>query len=404
MEFKQKKLKLEIIKINGTILNSENMKELNIFESIVQPGITGYLSLNDFQGISEMGEIFAGDDIEIVFGSENRQTTVLKLKIYGSESGVVDSEQLSHRVKFLFCSPWLIDGLGRQISKPFKDKKISEIVSSLLTECKAKIGTIEETKTKLENFVSPLWTPLKTIKYLASFALNTSSKGGFVFWTDLKKDTVNFTTIDYLFGAGYGTAKQALMINPANLKYEGKVHQLNIENSYDIIRQIFTGGVGINNISLNPQINEFQETKKLINGDKQKHLSKYYPVNSEYMNKKYSNVQYTPLYPVKALEVTNSDLQLFIDGRQKYNYNMLFSDAIKINVMVNGESERKVGQTVTLNFPSQNESFQKSEHKHFKGDYLIRDIRHVISNGEYFQYMCLIADGYKDFRGILTQW
>jgi hypothetical protein len=112
------------------------------------------------------------------------------------------------------------------------------------------------------------------------------------------------------------------------------------------------------------------------------------------------------MYPHQAGAVTEE--KAFLDGleaEQRHTYSMLFSDVFKLDLLTSGESTRRAGWLAKLDFPSQNESQNKSGNVHFKGDYLIRDIRHSFYSGDILQYVSLVSDGYADFkRKVMVRW
>ena len=149
------KFEKKTFKIKGVEILPQAISEVNIYESILNPGIMGNMTIADWQGLDEVGQVFGGDDFEIVFKTEDDTELSLKYKIYSNVTSN-DPGRSFNTSGYSFCSEWMIDGLTRQISKHYKDKYIHEIIKDLLTECGAKIGFIEPTKQKLNHFTTPL--------------------------------------------------------------------------------------------------------------------------------------------------------------------------------------------------------------------------------------------------------
>lgn len=395
------KLRFTDMKIKGYSLMIQSIIEINIYESLTKEGITGNIVLADWQGLRELGHIFAGDEITMVFKSEDREDLTLKFKIYATKDNRQLSSQTYNTTNFMFCSPWLIDGFGRQLSKPYKDKYIHEIVKDLLEDCGAEIGIIEETKQKLENFVTPLWTPVHSIRYLLNHALNKDNKGGYVLWTDLKSGKVNMKTLDTIFKGSEGTTPKFLEM-PANKQYEGAVKDATYEQSWDIIQYLHIGMNKIRNYSLWFDKKEIIETKDNIKEMSYKHIALKFPVAQKYLDdKKYWVNYYQCLYPKKADAITSKEeVEDFVKGEQYSRYAYLMTDITKINFQTVGQSDRRVGMMAELSLQSQNQPDTQTGNLQVNGNYIVRDIRHHISspnNAQYDQYVTLINDGYYKF-------
>ena len=73
---------------------------------------------------------------------------------------------------------------------------------------------------------------------------------------------------------------------------------------------------------------------------------------------------------------------------------MVFSDLLKMNTMTPGDTARISGEIVKVNYPSINKGQDTdTRNKMLEGDYLIRDIQHVITNSNFIQVLTLVSDG-----------
>lgn len=395
-------LSVKTFKIKGIEILPQAIGEVVIYESIQNPGILGTLTIADWQGLDEVGEVFAGDDFEIVFSTEESEELSLKYKLYASELKV-DPSQSFNTTTYRFCSTWLIDGLTRQISKHYKDKYIHEIIEDLLSECGAKIGTIEKTKQKLNHFTTPLWTTVHSISHLCSFAINDSSVGGYVLWTDLKTDKVNCTTVDYMYQGKLQKLEKPFTTISENERYENKITNLNFESNFDIIRFVNQGLSKTRYDGYFHDKNEVFSTKENITEIPHKHLSYKLPLNAEYLDKKYDSIHSCMLYPSTDSLANKNQYTDLVEGYMKYRYVNLFSDVFKINLLVNPTSIRRVGALCKLDYQSQDRPKTKTDGQ-YTGDYVIRDIRHSINSGSYFQVLTIIGDGFKMSERNLIKW
>ena len=406
-------LKLSKVTIRDYPLNLAIISNIEIYESLTQPGITGFIDIQDYQALQELGGVFSDDDIFISFSVDGDESNelLLKLKVFTNEGSRQLPQNTYDILRLGFCSPWLTEGLSRCISKPYKEKKISEIVEDLLVECGATIGFIEPTKQKLETFVTPLWTAYHSIKYLLSFAMNDSNVGGYICWTDLKTGKVNATTMDYLLKGSLGKYDKGFTAYPANFRYSGRVKNMNIEASYDSIRMINNGTANTKYYAFNYDKKQIVKSKDDISTTNQTRLGKKFPMLAKYKDTKYTCHKYTPLFPQTANSIATDDSKLsdLVDGLEKSNYSFLTTDVFKINIESVGEINRRVGWLTELDYPSVGANANKDNdtvgNKQMKGTYLIREIKHQFSLAQdYKQYITLVSDGFKEYDRDLITW
>lgn len=394
------KVKIEKIKIAGIELQREYINNLSIYESICQPAITGNISLNDFQGLKELKEVFIGDDLEISFLTENRQPLNLKFKIFSSEANEVLKGRLFHSSKFGFCSPWMIDGMTKRYSKNYENKFIHEIIEDLLKHCGAKVGFIEPTMQLFETFVCPLWTPIHTIKHLLNYAKNKSEQGGYVIFTDLKSDKVNVMTIESMLNNKIGTYDKEFDMYPGNAAYEGSTPQITFETDFDIIRHLNVGMGKYIVQGFDFDRNDFYSIEDNIQKYDHSHLTNKFPIESKYLSTEYALTNFNPIFSTFADgTIEDKVLKDLLDGYQRTRYSHLFSDMFKINIFSNASTSRRCGMIASIKYPSINENVKgnNNQNKHFKGNALIRDIHHIIANEQYSHVISLALDGYHEF-------
>lgn len=376
--------------------------EFNIYESLQSPAIVGDFTIADWQGFDEVGEIFGGDDFEVIFSTEEQTELSLKYKIYASDLKV-NSGNTFNTTHYKFCSPWLIDGLTRQISKHYKDKYIHEIVQDLLIQCGAKIGYIEPTKQKLNHYTTPLWTVVHSINRLSSMAMNQQDVGGYICWPDLKTDKVNFTTMDYLYQGKGGILEKPFTSVSPNQFYENRIDTLNFETNFDIIKYINQGMNKTRYDGYFRDKNLVFSTKESINQIPHTHLSKKLPINKEFQDKKYDSIHSCLLHPTTDSLMPLTTYSDLVNGFMKYRYMLLFSDVFKINMLTNPASNRRIGNLCKLDYQSQDVPKSKTDAQ-YTGDYVIRDIRHAIFNSGYSQIITIIGDGFKMSTRQLVEW
>lgn len=406
-------LKLRKITIKGYELNLATVSNIEIFESLTRPGITGLIDIKDYQALQELGNVFADDIISITFSVDNDENNelVLNFKIYTNEGSRQLALNTYDVLRLGFCSPWLVDGLCRNLSKAYSNKKISYIFEDLLKECGADIGYIEPTKQELESFVTPYWTAYHSIKYLTHFALNENDLGGYICWTDLRSGKVNVTTLDYLLSGKLGKYKEGFTVYPANYRFSGRVKNILIESSYDTIRMVNNGMPETRYYAFNYDTKQIVNTTDNIASFKSTRLSKKFPLSINYNTDRYVSHKYSPLFPQTANSIASDENKIMdlLNGYSKTNYAYMSSDVFKINIESLGEINRRVGWLTELDYPSvaanSNQNNDPVGNKQLKGMYLIREIKHQFSLlQDYTQYITLVNDGYFENNNDLITW
>jgi hypothetical protein len=406
-------LKIKKITLKGFEIEASYITSITIFESITQPGITGLITIQDYQGFREVGNIFAGDELTLSFCVEGLEGDTLELKmvIYTDEGSKVLPQNTYDVLQLGFCSKWLIDALTKCVSKPYKDMYIHEIIKDILeTECiGAEIGYIEPMEQKLEHFLSPRWTPYHTIKYLLSFAINKEKIGGYICWTDLKTSKINITTIDYLMKGTLGITDNSFIVLSGNKRYQGRIKHLDFEGSYDTFRMVNNGMQQSIYYGFNYDKKKFVTTKEKVTEIKNKRLSTKLPIESKYKDDpKYAKYYFSPLFPSTDTSIASDDTKIenMIKGSLYNHYAFLTTDIFKVNIETLGDTKRRVGQLALLEYPSQDEKSTGNDgNKQLKTEYLIREMRHIFSPYEdYKQYITLVIDGYKEHSAEIIKW
>jgi hypothetical protein len=390
--------------------------DMDVYESITNPGITGRIKFFDWQGAKELKEIFAGDTISFEWGQEigeGGQSDKLlgEYIIYGSSGDETPKDKTYNITEFFFCSPWLIDATTMQVSKAWADVLISDIVTDLITLCGGTPGTIIPTKQKLEHFVSPMWTPLHIIKHFMGYAMDGDKRGGYTLWTDIKTGNVNFTPIAWFFEEGVGSTiddeAKKLTVRPQNLRFAGKIHHQNVESEFDILKYITSGMPESNLYSFSYDRTQVTKNGEPITDYAHPHLSSAISLPLKYEDKKYISTSFCALWPNTADRMGDAKLTVhddMVEGKIRSAYTYLFSDIVKINMLANADIQRRAGSLVQLNYMSV-ENVKAEPNLKLSGSYMIREIRHSVTDNDYFQVVTVCNDGYKEMGRLdMIEW
>ena len=396
-------LTFEGLKIKGIPVDLNAAHQIDIFENLLSPVITGTIEFKDWQGLMELGYVIAGDDLDIIWGSPEKVTITNKFKITAIEATAEYDSTTYNIYRLHFASPWAVKAFASQYTKAYKDKYIHEIIQDIVEACGATIEYIEPTKQKLEHYCLPLWTPARSIQTLLRMAMNEQKRGGYLLWTNLETGKVWCTTVEYMLKKSIGYYEKFFM-RSGNLRYEGRVHSITNEQTFDLIRFLNMGMGKTKKTAMYYDKDELFFTKENIKEYEHLHIGKKYPLPSEYLTDEWDTKSYSNVYPIKDAPVSNNvEFEDLVNGTLFTDYTMFFSDVFKVNVLANGESSRRVGMMARVDYPSINEA-KKDFNLQYQGDYLIRSIRHMLVSGEYMQAITLAGDGYFKHDGALVEW
>lgn len=429
-------LQIDSLKINGIIIDPGNILSLDIYESLDFPGITGNLKFKDFGMMMEGYDIFAGDPVEIKMTSPGANTALepKNLVVTESKGNLILEDSPATGVSLGFASEWVVNGMTMNISKAYKNQRIDEIIKDLIVTSGQPMGNNSsggrfiKTKQTLENFVTPFWAPLKSIRYLMSMATDIGGFGGYVLFTEIDTGNVNFFPIGQILTGNYRTTDMTLRQNTHFDMAKNRVFNQSIENGFDVIKYGSQGlatsqyiGFDYDNseeINIDKKIVDYYEIAsdadststnirkegyitegKTVEGIKVKHLGKdtsggIFPLNQVYLKDKYKNTKFNTFYN-NTNELIKTDNKSLIEGRLNTKFSLMSADAIKINATTMGETEyKKVGTIINLMVPTPDQG-KTRESEQLSGKYLITKIRHNYSQGQYTNTITLVSDSIK---------
>lgn len=183
---------IKIVSANGVLLDVYNqMVEMNIYEDIAAPAVSGDIILNDSLDLINIFPLIGEEKILITFktpGFDSEAQFSMVFYIYKMS----DREQTGNRnVTFTihFTTFEAVRDLNSKISRGYTGK-INDLVRRQLTDSKHlqtnKDLFIGNTKNSL-TYVSNYWTPFQNINYLAARAISeTNSAANFMFFENHK--------------------------------------------------------------------------------------------------------------------------------------------------------------------------------------------------------------------------
>lgn len=389
--------------INVTLGNfqvtPQHIVGISIYEGLSSIGLRGRLLLRDFDGVIEIQEIFGGDDISIAFETLGDVSKIFEYrgKITKCGEGNASAETMAHIYEIEFCSEWWFNALTKQVSKAYKNQKIDKIIEDMIVNvcgCRSFGGFYPDQAMQLERFVSPLWTPAHTMIHLLDMCNPTEGSGGFFLYEDLYSQIPMAVTMDFLFKENFSVHPSPIELASINPQFEGAANVVWTESYFDVLRYLNQGLFQTDVIAFDYDRLNFYQSSKLVTDLDHKHLSKTIPLLRNQSTSEYKSTRVSHRYINAANAISNLVMKTLIDSNRDNRYVKLFSDVVKLNVMVPGATTRSCGQLVKMNYPSINSKADPtSRNKILEGNYLIRDIQHILKPDSFTQVMTLVSDG-----------
>lgn len=195
-------IKLDLVCLNDTYdLIPDALIELNIFESIYEPQITGHISMLDSFGIIEKGPITGDEKLVVSFQTSDEGGYAVYSKTFEIFK-LTERKDLNGRKAQSYVLHFATSAMNKnqtvRIQRSFKDMTEDQIVS-IVAKNQLGISNIRTEGCKYaKTFVVPAWRPYYLINYMAKKAIRPigDSPTNYLFYEDQKKH--NFVSIDLL--------------------------------------------------------------------------------------------------------------------------------------------------------------------------------------------------------------
>lgn len=385
--------KSERVDVSGLIV------ELNFYESIFSPFITGSLTLADANALDSMLPFFGNEllafDIEgPSYDTDKRATRAGLFHIYkmGSKENATTKAKI---YTLYFQSIEATVDLNRSISRTLRGK-ISTTVKTLaenpeFLDCTKPI--IVEDTVNNEIHTSNFWSPVKNIYYLAERALNGSQNPSFTFFEN--NEGFVFASLDTL-SSNDPVATFYRDQNNVNVTDSSYATILDMNNPvvFDYIDRVRTGYYG-------GMTYHYEVESKRLN---KRTLRPIVDVKKVFLNNTNADVGYdsfkqeanvTHGFAHNSLYSVNPKLP--IDHEMKRSYLLSSMSSQRTNIQVFGKLEYTAGQVVELivyiDAPVYGETPQEFiTDKFASGRYLITAINHSITKSGHISNIELCKD------------
>jgi hypothetical protein len=402
--------RLTNISVRGIKIIPQYIQTIHIYEGLDVPGMTGRMYFSDWDGIMELQEVMAGDPINIALTSLSNDAVPLEFRgiVHSADNSKATSSHTAPIICLHFMSEWLFNASVKQVSKAYKNMTAEEIIEDLLVnECGANFqGMYPSPSHKYDRFVTPLWSPLHTIKYMLSYTGDDDGNAGYIIYDSLYEQDPVVITLKELYEGVWGERDASLRVSTENIQYEGNVTNIDIESYFNSLNYLDAGAWKKDIVSFDFDRYRHFETDSNISDANLSHLSAFMPLANKYATSEYSSKGFDWGFTNTS---AISDKRKYEDGIKNIQnrfYSSIYSDMIKLNMQLPGATTRSCGQIVKLDFPSVNSQADlKARHAQLEGKYLIRNIHHEFTPDFFNQYVTLINDGFFIMsRNDLVKW
>lgn len=390
------------------------IEELNIYEDIFSPCITGNFIVTDSNNLINKLPLAGFEYVSLSFTKPSQKISFSKIfRIYK----ITDRKQNSDQNEFYtihFCSEEFILNESIRVSKTYQAKSIHDIVQDI-TKNYLKIDSTKFPTTQLfettgtHNITIPNWRPFYAINWLSRMALSANYNGAsYVFFENRNgfyfipiEELCKKSPIQQLLNSkirlGFETDKTASDIQSAS----ESVTEYEFHSTFDIPKNISSGTYAGTLISVDPirqRITNVQLTAESI-FPKTSHLNKNnlishtltrrdLPVDQEFQS--FYRVYPTTLGHDKLAYNSSTGLHANQVEQWLLQRNMYLSGlhTNRLNVSVPGNVALTVGETVDVRFPAiESQTSVREFDKLYSGKYLITALRHSINK---FSHLCYL--------------
>lgn len=383
--------------------------ELNIYEDIYSPVITGSITILDSIDLFDKLPMIGEEGILIEFKSndtgalEEVPSFNKKFEVYAISS--VKQHKVSTKTYTLkFASTEFKKNMKLQISKSYENKKVSEIVEDVLTSpypyglgvSKPSKGSSNlvaqayriETTLNTQTIIVPYWKPFELFSYLSSKAISfhNSNTANYLFFEN--RDGFNFISLDRLIRMQRNPHElfyfSQAMIDSTSRFDKSRIIKLDILDPFNSSNNIENGMHGAT-LSVHDLETKTQTTIAYeAPFNEVSHLEKNSFATTQAVNLNGSSYQRHHTSSPNA-DITNS-LPMKRDAQ------MQVWDNLKLSLLVPGYTGRTVGQVIHIDYPKIDDESKLDTNDIFSGLYVITAIHHHLKEDDYFQTIEVAKD------------
>ena len=173
--------------------------EINIFEDIHSPTLSGFINIIDTQGLLQELPLEGAEKLVIEFNTPQVEASYkikLKFVIYKiTDRSVITSHKQIYNLHFISEEAFI--EAGAKISKAYNGSAAT-IANSILDEMNSKKKRVFDSSSNTISFAAPFWSPFKIISYFTANSINpTNQASNFLFYETVRG--FNLQSLDTLY-------------------------------------------------------------------------------------------------------------------------------------------------------------------------------------------------------------
>lgn len=375
------------------------MAEFNIYEDIFNSTISANIVIDDADNKINNFPITGFEYVRFKFRTPDKDYIILRLRVYKIDKRELEKERRQIFVIHL-VSPEEFTNSQSRVSKSYNQWLISDIADDIQTTYFDEFNQLETTKI-LHHIIPAYWTPFKALNFLASRA-NSSAFVGANYLYFQTADGFNFCSLELLCSQ---PSKINYLIQPANIRNSEKhpevdeelIQAYKFENVFDTLdnvangmyhsqllwHDIRLGKFGTNEFDYPSSYPDYVHVEPNVVKDG----SSYLWTSKSADNGTFGAYKF---FPIGQPESSNS-VQTWLLPRLSQLQQI---ENVKMHVTVAGDTDRRVGDIVTVILPSPEPLVEKQlvMDKYYQDRYLIVSLNHKINKQEHVMHMELIKD------------
>lgn len=379
----------------------QHVTETVINESINYPCLSGYIHLADNLNLLRNVPLVGNEYVTITFSTPSRKEKINKTFFcYKTDARMESTTNKGVALYRLhFVSVEYINSSKKKISLSYKDRKYNDMVVDIFsTYLNSNKRLITQPTLDNKNLVIPYMSPLSAINMIAMKSISEDTLDmSYMFYEDL--DGFYFCNINY-FAKKMQPVAEYTWFRPNIPEDRDALNLKNIEKqfyrieSYDVISSNNTIN-NINNGLFGSLMLLHDSTFKTVDTVTFSYNDDFYKLNTltgigslPRKNDIFSDntMSHYRLYPRESYAFdgveNNDDYDKMVLKRNAHIKQM---ENGRLSILVAGDSDRRIGELVTVNIPSVQPRHDEDEDYdiYFSGNYVITQITHMVSSRYY---------------------
>lgn len=402
---------LKIISKFGVFDLTNIYQELNIFDSIFTPCMSGNILIDDAIGLTKELKFDGAEYIKINISKSKENISFLSInktfRIY-KQSNRKNNNETSESYVLSFVSEEFVFSEQKKVNQSYTGKYSDAALSILTTHLKVptdKFGIIDDTQ-GIHNYIIPLLSPMESMNWLLKRAVNSDNLANFVFFENsIGFNFVSLSTL-YKFDPLYNINFQPKnVVDNLSDEFLG-VRNFNFVSSFDLIDNIKNGFfankfIGFDILTRNIVINEL-DMASIFKQKLNKHPNASTGLNRENKDLSEMHDSKVTLYPFQSsrfnqtyVKKNDNAAATIIDDAHTYipQRKAILNNLLQKKICVNLPGNFAISSGFVLNLKTHSYSAQtekSSNDDSMSGKYLIIGTRHII-RPEKHETICELA-------------